>query len=414
MSTATLARGSALAIGFALVVAGVVLALYDLNGAVVTFGILAPLGVATIAVTHATLARRERLGSLRRQALVTAALSFGPLVIALVLFVDLMFVSGHDALLAGLAALYSALLGLWAGRLLSQRIMSDIDTLRAGLVAVGDGDRAPMLKLGGADELAQVACEVEAMVVRLSAAEQQHEEAESARRSLIAAVSHDLRTPVTALRLLAEAVDDEIGDPETRREYVRRLGVHVRALGALIDDLFELTRIEAGEVAWSMSMIDLDELVEETVAAMRPAAEAGGVAVRAEIDPALLPARANPERIQRVLFNLIQNAIRHTPADGSVTVRAARAGGSVEIEVADTGTGIAKTDRDRIFEPFQQGSDRAARSDGSAGLGLAISRAIVEAHGGRIWIVDEFDHAAGARVRFSLPGATPSPEPLAA
>jgi signal transduction histidine kinase len=109
-----------------------------------------------------------------------------------------------------------------------------------------------------------------------------------------------------------------------------------------------------------------------------------------------------------VLFNLIQNAIRHTPADGSVTVRAARAGASVEIEVADSGGGIAPADRDRIFEPFQQGTDRAARTDGSTGLGLAISRAIVEAHGGRIWVVDERagEERPGARVRFSLPVAT--------
>jgi signal transduction histidine kinase len=411
MSRATLARGVALALGCALLVAGAVLAAHDLDGAIVTFALLAALGIATVGATWALLAHRERLGGLRRQALVTAALAFGPLAVALALFVQLMFVSAHDALLTASVGAYSALLGLWAGRLLSHRVMDDVDALRAGLVAVGAGERSLALRLGGDDELAQVAREVEAMVARLAAAEVRREEAESARRSLIAAVSHDLRTPVTALRLLADAVDDEIGDPETRREYVRRLGVHVRALGALIDDLFELTRIEAGEVAWTMRQVQIDELVEETVAAMRPAAQAGGISVRAEIDPSLVPAHVNPERIQRVLFNLIQNAIRHTPADGSVTVRAASAGTSVEIEVADTGEGIAPGDRERVFEPFAQGTDRASRTDGSAGLGLAISRAIVEAHGGRIWVVDEprDDDAAGARVRFSLPGATPAP-----
>ena len=411
MSGAALVRGAGLAVACALLMAAVVLAAYDGGGALVTLAILAPLGLATVAATHALLARRRRLGSLRRQALVTAALAFSPSAVALVLFVELMFVSGHDAVFAGLAAAYSALLGLWAGRLLSHRVIDDIDALRAGLAAVGTGERELKLRLGGVDELAQVAAEVEAMVARLAAAEARREDSEAARRSLIAAVSHDLRTPVTALRLLVEAVDDEIGYPDTRREYVRRLGVHVRALGGLIDDLFELTQIEAGAVTWSMRLIDLDELVEETVAAMRPTAEAGGIAVLAEIDPALVPARANPERIQRVLFNLIQNAIRHTPADGSVTVRAARAGTSVEIEVADTGAGVAAADRERIFEPFRQGADRAARTDGSAGLGLAISRAIVEAHGGRIWVVDELagDGQPGARVRFSLPGAAPAP-----
>jgi len=112
-----------------------------------------------------------------------------------------------------------------------------------------------------------------------------------------------------------------------------------------------------------------------------------------------------------VLFNLIQNAIRHTPADGSVTVRAASADGSVEIEVADTGEGIPAGDRERVFEPFVQGADRSARTDGSAGLGLAISRAIVEAHGGRIWVVadDGVGPTAGARVRFSLPREATEP-----
>ena len=413
MSVTALLRGSMLAVGCAVLVAGAVLAAYDADGALVTFVILAGVGLATVAVTHALVVHRARLGGLRRQAVILSTLAFGPLAVAVVLFMELMFFSGHDALLTALAALYSALLGLWAGRKLSRGVLDDVDALRSGLVAVGRGERAPALALGGRDELAQVGAEVEAMIARLTAAEERRESAEAARRSLIAAVSHDLRTPVTALRLLAEAVDDEIGDPEMRREYVRRLGVHVRALGALIDDLFELTRIEAGEVAWTLRQVHIDELVEETVAAMLPAAQAGGVDVRAEIDPALAPARANPERIQRVLFNLIQNAIRHTPADGSVTVRAASAVGSVETEVSDTGAGIATGDRERLFEPFFQGADRAARADGSAGLGLAISRAIVEAHGGRIWIVadDGVDPPAGARVRFSLPRAT---EPVAA
>ena len=411
MTRATTARGMALALGCALLVAAVVYGVYGLQGAIVTLAILVPLGVATVGTTWWLLAHRERLGSLRRQALVTGALAFAPLALTLVLFVQLMFVSAHDALLTAAMGAFGAVLGLWAGRLLSHRVMDDVDALRAGLMAVGAGERSLDLRMGGDDELAQIAREVEAMVARLAAAEERREDADAARRSLIAAVSHDLRTPVTALRLLAEAVDDEIGDPQTRREYVRRLGVHIRALGALIDDLFELTRIEAGEVTWTMQQVQIDELVEETVAAMAPAARAGGISVRAEIDPALRPATANPERIQRVLFNLIQNAIRHTPADGSVTVRAASSGPGVEIEVADTGEGIAPRDRERVFEPFAQGADRASRTDGSAGLGLAISRAIVEAHGGRIWVVDE-PADSGARVRFSLPGT--SSKPLAA
>jgi signal transduction histidine kinase len=174
----------------------------------------------------------------------------------------------------------------------------------------------------------------------------------------------------------------------------------VRALGALIDDLFELTRIERGELGWSMEQVRLDLLVQETVEAMRPAADAGAVAVTAGPLGEAATARANAERLQRVLFNLIQNAIRHTPPDGSVTVRAEPVDGAVEIEVADTGPGIPAADRRRVFEPFFRGDP--ARTDAGAGLGLAISRAIVEAHGGRIWLVDS---AVGTRVRFRLPAA---------
>jgi signal transduction histidine kinase len=146
-----------------------------------------------------------------------------------------------------------------------------------------------------------------------------------------------------------------------------------------------------------MEQVRLDELVAETVEAMR----SDGVAqLLVDVPSDLGPARGAPEQIQRVLFNLIQNAIRHTPADGSVTVSAARAAEGVQVEVADTGSGIADDDRERVFEAFFQAG--ASRTNGSAGLGLAISRAIVEAHGGRIWL-EEAPH--GTRVRFSLPAS---------
>jgi signal transduction histidine kinase len=174
---------------------------------------------------------------------------------------------------------------------------------------------------------------------------------------------------------------------------------HVGALGSLVDDLFELSRLDAGDLEWSMRQVELGELVEETVAAMRVGAEAKGVAVAADLQPLPCPARADPERLQRVLFNLLENAIRHTPADGSVTVRAEPAGDWVEIEVADTGAGIPQGERERLFEPFVRGGSNGD-DDTGAGLGLALSRAIVEAHGGQIWLADS---ETGTRVRFVIP-----------
>ncbi|HEU4736882.1 MAG TPA: HAMP domain-containing sensor histidine kinase, partial [Solirubrobacterales bacterium] len=229
--------------------------------------------------------------------------------------------------------------------------------------------------------------------------------AEETRRELVAAVSHDLRTPIASLRLLVEAIDDGIVDEETRRRYLATMQTHIGSLSTMIDDLFELSRIEAGDIDWSMRQVELAPLVDETVDAMRPEARASGVEIRTELQAESLPARADPERIQRVLFNLIRNAIHHTPADGSVTVRAEATGEGIEVEVADTGEGIPLPERERVFEPFHRGGPDAARDSDGAGLGLAISRAIVETHGGRIWVAPG---GAGTRVRFALPAGTQS------
>jgi signal transduction histidine kinase len=171
-------------------------------------------------------------------------------------------------------------------------------------------------------------------------------------------------------------------------------------LSDLIDDLFELSRIEAGEITWTMRQVELNDLIGETVAAMRAPAEERGVRLAADLPPEEVLAEADAEKVQRVLFNLIQNAIRHTPADGSVTVRARHSGGGVEVEVADDGEGIPAGDGERVFEAFYRGD--AARGEDGAGLGLAISRAIVEAHGGRIWLEQG---SPGTRVHFTLRAA---------
>ncbi|MEZ5078728.1 MAG: HAMP domain-containing sensor histidine kinase [Solirubrobacterales bacterium] len=239
-----------------------------------------------------------------------------------------------------------------------------------------------------------------ALAVRLWMEDRSRREIEAARRQLIAAASHDLRTPLASLRLLVESIDDGVVTGEDRDRYLAEIRTHVGVLSDLIDDLFELSRIEAGDISWTMRQVELGDLIGDTVAAMRAPAEQRGVTIAAELPQGGVVAQANAEKVQRVLFNLIQNAIRHTPADGSVTVRARVAAGGVEIEVVDEGEGIAPADRDRVFEAFYRGD--AARGEDGAGLGLAISRAIVEAHGGRIWFEPG---EPGTRVHFTLRGA---------
>ena len=340
-----------LGLGAALLAAGAIAAVYGLRDGLLTLALLAAVGAAALVLAHVARARRLRLGTPRRQLAFGIAIAGGQLVLVIGAGIALMFVSAHDALFVGVITAFAVVIAIRAVQLTSGGVMDD---------------------------------------------------AERMRRDLIAAVSHDLRTPITSLRLLTDAIADDVVDGPTKRAYLGQMSTHLDAMSALIDDLFELSRLEAGDIKWSVEQVQLDELVGETVDAMRAQADARSVQVRAELPAGLRPAHGDPEKLQRVLFNLIQNAIRHTPADGSVVVRARPAGDAVEIEVSDTGDGIAAEEREHVFEPFFRGGSQAARPSNGAGLGLAISRAIVEAHGGRIWLEDA---PTGTRVRFSLPSA---------
>ena len=345
---------------------------------------------------------RAGLGSLSHQFALAVAVVVAPVLVALVVVGLLMVVSGHAAVLVAVIVVVAGVLAVAAAKLLAGGILRDVQAIRDGLNAVGRGQRDVRIETAAEDELAELASAANAMIAQLRTEQAARDQSDSARRSLVASVSHDLRTPITSLRLLAEAVEDEIVDGEMRRSYLKRMRTHIDALSALIDDLFELSRLEAGDIRWSLEQVRLDVLVGETVEAMRVQAEAKGVSVTAQVSEVVGVARANPEKLQRVLFNLIQNAIRHTPADGSVVVRAEPVADRIEVEVADSGDGIAAEEREQVFTAFYRGGAGAARTGGGAGLGLAVSRAIIEAHGGRIWLADA---TAGTRVRFSLPAA---------
>jgi signal transduction histidine kinase len=379
----------------ATVLAAICGAVYGATAAWHTWALLAGVGGGALTVAHLLAARGGRLGSLRRQFALGGAVVVGQLLVAAALAAELMFVSPHDALFLVIIALLAAVVAVRAAQLFAAGVQRDVDALRTTLASVDDDVHPRAAMRGSSDDFADLLQAASAAIGRLT-------QSERARRNLIAAVSHDLRTPITSLQLLAEAVGDDIVDASTRQDYLHQMRTHIEALSTLIDDLFELSRLEAGDIDWTLQHVRVDQLLAETIDAMRPHADAKGVRVSAVLRDSLDPAAAHPERLQRVLFNLLQNAIRHTPPDGSVTVMAEQAHGHLEIEVADTGDGIAPADCDRVFEPFFRGGTEAARTRASAGLGLAISRAIVEAHGGRIWLEDS---AGGARVRFSVPRA---------
>ncbi|WP_231618542.1 sensor histidine kinase [Nonomuraea sp. SBT364] len=224
---------------------------------------------------------------------------------------------------------------------------------------------------------------------------------EGARRELVAWVSHDLRTPLAGMRAMAEALEDGVvSDRETVGRYHAQIKLEVERLSAMVDDLFELSRIHAGALRLSRARIGLADLVADTLAGAEPLARAKGVRLTAEAEP-VPPVTADAGALGRALLNLVVNAIRHTPPDRSVVLRARLDDDMACLSVSDCCGGIPEEDLPRVFDvAFRGEAARTPAADGGAGLGLAIAQGIVEAHDGAIGVVNE---GAGCRFEIRLP-----------
>src|SRR2546429_741461 len=241
---------------------------------------------------------------------------------------------------------------------------------------------------GGAREIADLAGSFNAMAAGL-------EQLFDARRELVAWASHDLRAPIASLQAMLEAIEDGLASAD---DYLPTLRAQVRTLSTLVDDLFELARIDAGVLTLELRQMPVAPLVASALRLLQPEADARGVALSADVAEEV-EARLAPDKFERVLFNLVTNALRHTPSDGSVAVRVEQAASDRILGVEDSGEGLWEEAPARMFERFWR-ADRA-RSGSGAGLGLAIARGLVEAQGGRIWA--ENRPQGGACVAFTLP-----------
>ena len=397
---------SVVALVLAVVLACVTMALFTGGGvhsARDTAELVLPAGIAWLALVHASL-RVRRLGTFRLQYALAVASAVGVALIAVFWTADRMFVSDHDAGVLASLMLFAGVIGARIAMLLADRTALDVERLRTGFGTFAAGDLSHRIEPSGPRELQDLADSANAMAAELDRMRAARDDADRARRNLIASVSHDLRTPLTSLRLLVEAIEDGVVEgPVETADALRRARTHVATLSTLVDDLFELARLEAGDISWTLSQVGVAELIDETVEAFRPQAEQKGLVLEEDVPSDVSPVRGNPEKLQRVLYNLVQNAVRHTPADGTVTLRAERDADFVRIEVADDGEGIPAEQSEKVFERFFRGGD-GARNGSGAGLGLSISRAIVEAHGGRIWV--EPGQGRGSRVIFTVPAAT--------
>jgi signal transduction histidine kinase len=319
-----------------------------------------------------------------------------------------MFISTHDLSLLTLLLAYSvAIAGIYS-ILVSLSIGDSLRALVAASQRMSAGDLSVRVPAAPERELAELGAAFNTMASRLEMAFQRQRELEEARQGLIAAVSHDLRTPLASLRVMVEAVNDGVArDPETVQRYIGAMERETISLGRLIDDLFEMARLDSGQVQLRLEPSPITALVQSTLEAMQAQASSQGVMLRSSVDDsAVPPVLIDPDRIQRVLYNLIQNAIRHTPADGSVIVAVHDRGPEIQVDVRDTGEGILLADLPHVFDRFYRGDKARSRdSDAGAGLGLSIARRLIETHGGRIWVVQPPE--GGSIFSFTLPKMSP-------
>jgi signal transduction histidine kinase len=293
-----------------------------------------------------------------------------------------------------LVGVVAASVSLVVARLLARGMTQPLRDMAAAAQRMEMGDYSVRVETKSRDEVGALATAFNRMSEEL-------EHLEQSRRDLVANVSHELKTPIAAIRAHLENLLDGVEQPDPAT-----LGVmlaQVERLGRLVDQLLDLSRLESGEVPLRIESLPLQPLVDDLISEIDVALAGRGVDVRNDV-PADLPAlSADRERVHQVLFNLVDNAVRFTPDGGSVTISARRRNGSVEVAVADTGAGIAAEHLPRVFERFYRADAARTRGEGGTGIGLAIARSVVEAHGGRISAESEPGH--GSVFTFDLPSA---------
>jgi two-component system OmpR family sensor kinase/two-component system sensor histidine kinase BaeS len=361
---------------------------------VIEFALIVSL--STLAAGIALALALRLLPTVRLQLVGLALLGVG-LPLAAVILGGLVMFHMHDDVKILAVAAASASTALAAALLIGAQITRRIRALEAAAEKLSSGELKARAPTDAPRELAHLGEAFNTMAGSIEALF-------DARRQLVAWASHDLRTPVASIQAMLEATEDGLASID---EYLPALRQQTRTLGMLIDDLFELARIDAGALRLELREAQLPELVSQCVRGLEAEARARQIRLESQIDDALPDVRCAPEQVQRVLLNLVTNALRHTPSDGSVLVSARRHARELEVLVEDTGVGLSPEAQQRMFERFWRGDASRARATGGAGLGLAIARGFVEAQGGRIWAENRPE--GGARFAFTLPIADHRP-----
>lgn len=318
----------------------------------------------------------------------------------------LMFLnSDHDLPLAVVLLVFASIIATTFGLSVTLRVVRDLRHLSSAAERIASGNLAARAPVRGRDEVSQVAASFNQMALRLQEGEEMRREVEKLRGDLISWTSHDLRTPLTSMRAMVEALQDGVvDDPVTMTRYYRTILNDIRSLDDLIDDLLELAQLESGGLVIAREWLSLGDLISDTLEQFHALAARKEIDLQGSVEVGVDPVWMDGGRIGRVLGNLVGNALSHTPPGGQIEITAERPAGQPQIvcvAVRDSGPGFTSGELPRVFEQFFRGEESRPRATGGAGLGLAIARGIVQAHNGRIWAANHPD--GGAVVTFELP-----------
>jgi signal transduction histidine kinase len=313
-----------------------------------------------------------------------------------------MFLAPRDLEALVVILLASSTVGVLVAVGLGRRVSVASRSLREATRRIGGGDLKTSVAEPATEEFSALARELEMMSRRLDGALERERALDASRRELTAWVSHDLRTPLAGIRAMAEALEDGVvADPETVARYHRTLRVDAERLAHLVDGLFELSVIASGALRLQIERVSLGDLVSDALASAAASARARGVRVEGHMAGTAPQVELSGPEVTRVLRNLLENAIRHTPSDGSVWVEAGIDGDVAYVAVTDECGGIPEADLGRVFElAFRGQAARTPSTNGGAGLGLAIAQGIVDAHHGEISVCNG---SAGCRFTVRLP-----------
>ncbi len=356
-----------------------------------------------VAVSGLLLMRVIRQRSLVLSLAVVALVSVGAVLAGALGTAKAMFLSDHDLSVLLVVVVVAGSVGIVTAVVLGRAVVAGSRALGVAAAGLGDGGYTPTGRPLSA-ELATLDRQLAETSARLEASRARERALEASRRELVAWVSHDLRTPLAGIRAMAEALEDGVvTDEETVARYHAGLRREADRLAAMVDDLFELSRINASALQLSLQEVSLADVVSDALVSAHPVATAKGVRLVGGAADGLPFVEGSLPELGRVLRNLLSNAIRHTPADGVVSIQAGSDERSAFVEVIDACGGIPSDDLPRLFDvAFRGTAARTPDDDGGAGLGLAIARGLVEAHNGEITIANA---GSGCRVLVRLPKA---------